>query len=278
MKTLSMAKVMAVAGVMGAVVWANHRPALAQREPGGAPPPPPAESRDGRYRGPTLTVVGTGEAFGKPDRAVVRIGAVAQSRQAAAAQQEVSETVTKTIEAIKAVGIDEKAIRTAGVSLHPVYTDFQPRPGAEGQPQEPKISGYRASNSIEVRVDDLSKLGPAIDAGVGTGANTVEGVTFELKDDQPQRKEALKQAAEDARGKAEALAAAMGMELGGVLEVIEGGGQTPPIPFRAGRMALGAEAAMATPIQPGELEVNAAVTITYRLGSEKDTPAREKGD
>jgi uncharacterized protein YggE len=128
---------------------------------------------------------------------VVRLGAVAQSAQAGDAQKLVAETVAKTIDAVKKLGIDEKSIRTAGVSLTPVYTDFQPRPGQ--QQQEPRISGYRASNTIEVRLDDLAKLGPVIDTGVSTGANNVEGVDFQLKDDGPQRKAALKQAATDAR-------------------------------------------------------------------------------
>jgi uncharacterized protein YggE len=225
-----------------------------------------------------LTVTGTGEAFGTPDRAVVRLGAVAQSAQAAEAQKLVSEIVTKTTDAVKELGIDEKSIRTAGVSLSPVYSDFQPRPGQQ-QPQEPRISGYRASNTIEVRLDDLKKLGPVIDAGVTTGANNVEGVDFQLKDDGPQRKAALKQAATDARGKAEALADAMGMRLGPVIEVIEGGaGGGWPIPL-ARRAPMLAEAFTAgTPVQPGQLQITASVTITYRLtpsdrgGAEKPAP------
>jgi uncharacterized protein YggE len=218
---------------------------------------------------PTLTVSGTGEAFGAPDRAVVRLGAVAQAPQAADAQKQVGEIVARTIDALKQLGIDEKAIRTAGVSLSPVYTDFQPpRPAQQQQPpQEPKISGYRASNTVEVRLDDLTKIGPVIDAGIGTGANNVEGVEFQLKDDAPQRKAALKQAAGDARGKAEALAEAMGMRLGGAIEVIEGGvGGWPPIPFaRRGGAMLAEAMAAGTPIQPGQLQITASVTITYRL-------------
>jgi uncharacterized protein YggE len=217
---------------------------------------------------PTLTVSGTGESFGTPDRAIVRLGAVAQSAQAGDAQKLVGETVAKTIDAVKQLGIDEKSIRTAGVSLTPVYADHHPRPLQPGQPQEPqepRISGYRASNTLEVRLDDLSKLGPVIDAGVATGANNVEGVEFQLKDDGPQRKAALKQAASDARGKAEALADAMGMRLGPVIEVIEGGVAGGPIPM-ARRAMLAESFAVSTPEQPGQLQVTASVTITYRLG------------
>jgi uncharacterized protein YggE len=240
--------------------------ALAQPA-GPVPPPAPERERRGRMDGPTLTVTGTGEDFGKPDRAVVRLGAVAQAEQAAEAQKLVGDIVAKTIDAIKQLGIDEKSIRTAGVSLSPVYTDHQPRPlqpGQPQQPQEPRISGYRASNTLEVRLDDLARIGPVIDAGVATGANNVEGVDFQLKDDGPQRKAALKQAATDARGKAEALADAMGMRLGPVIEVIEGGGAGRPIPM-ARRAMLAESFAVSTPVQPGQLQVTASVTITYRL-------------
>jgi uncharacterized protein YggE len=253
-------------GLVGILMLADA--ALAQPRPAGpVPPPAPERERLGRGDEPTLTVVGTGEAFGTPDRAVVRLGAVAQSSQAAEAQKLVGEIVTKTIDAVKQLGIDEKSIRTAGVSLTPVYTDQHLRPLQPGQPQEPqepRISGYRASNTLEVRLDDLSRLGPVIDAGVATGANNVEGVDFQLKDDGPQRKAALKQAATDARGKAEALADAMGMRLGPVIEVIEGGGPGRPIPM-ARRAMLAESFAANTPVQPGQLQVTASVTITYRL-------------
>jgi len=270
----SRARVVLSFGLVALLLLADA--SLAQPRPDGpVPPRPPERERRGRMDEPTLTVSGNGEAFGTPDRALVRLGAVAQSAQAGDAQKLVGETVAKTIDAVKKLGIDEKSIRTAGVSLTPVYTDQQPRPGQE-QPQEPRISGYRASNTIEVRLDDLAKLGPVIDAGVATGANNVEGVDFQLKDDGPQRKAALKQAATDARGKAEALAEAMGLRLGPVIEVTEGGAVGRPIPMA--RHAMLAESfAPNTPVQPGQLEVTASVTITYRLAPpDRGAPDAEK--
>ena len=110
--------------------------ALAQPAGPVPPPPPPERERRGRMDEPTLTVTGTGESFGTPDRAVVRLGAVAQATQAADAQKQVAEVVAKTVEAVKQLGVDEKNIRTAGASVTITYR-LQPgdrAPGGGGKP------------------------------------------------------------------------------------------------------------------------------------------------
>jgi uncharacterized protein YggE len=214
---------------------------------------------------PLLTVTGSGHSEATPDRATVRIGAVAQAKQANEAQEKVNGIVVKTIEAIKELGIDEKAIRTAGLSVSPVYSNPPQQPmEREGINPNPHITAYRAANVVEVRVDDLSKLGQVIDAGVASGANNIDGVDFSLKDEGPQRREALARAARDAREKAEALAEAMSLRLEGVQEVTEGGVNVmPPRPY-FGRAAMAAEA-VSTPVEPGEIRTDASVTVSYRV-------------
>ncbi len=213
--------------------------------------------------GPTLSVTGEAQVSARPDRAVVVLGAIAQSEQADAAQQQINQIMTRAIAAVRDAGIAEEQIQTAGLSLYPVYTDHQPR--AMQNAQEPRIIGYRASNTVRVTVDDLAAIGRVIDAGIKAGANQLQGVTFELKDDTAQRAEALKQAAANARAKATALAAATGVTLESMHGIVEGGVQVIPPPMYRAAPMVAMEAG--TPVQPGQIQVQANVTITYRIAN-----------
>src|SRR6185436_1463463 len=137
----------------------------------------------------TLTVTGNGEATAAPDHAVVRLGAAAQAEEAAAAQTSVNEVMQKALAAIEKVGIAKKSIRTSGLALTPVYS-----PNRADRSSEPRIVAYRAGNTIEVTVEDVKLIGKVIDAGLTAGVNRLEGVTFGLQNDLPQRTLALSKA------------------------------------------------------------------------------------
>jgi hypothetical protein len=117
---------------------------------------------------------------------------------------------------------------------------------------------------LTVRVTDFAKIGPVIDAGVDTGVNNMQGVSFGIIDDTRARLEALRDAAREARAKAEAIASALGIQLGDVLMVNEGGVYTPPMPmYDRGMMAeMKSEGAI---VSPGQLDVNANVTIRFAI-------------
>jgi len=145
--------------------------------------------------------------------------------------------------------------------LTPVYAPRSPE-----SRDAPRIVAYNASNTVTVRLDDLSLVGPVIDAGLKAGANQLEGVQFGLRNELPSRQQALKQAVSEARGKAEAMAEALRVNLGDVLEVSEGPSISPR--FEAplsGRVFAAAQADVATPVSPGQLDVTATVTIRYRI-------------
>lgn len=216
-----------------------------------------------RLRPPTLTVSGQAESSARPDQAILRLGTVAQAEQASAAQERVSAVMTQAIDAIKALGVKDESISTIGLSLHPVYAAHHPRPG-EVQPVEPRIVGYRASNSIQVRLDDLNLVGTVVDAGVTAGANQIENLSFGLKDDTAARSAALRDASHRARAKADTIAEAMNVRIDSVLEINEGGVQVFPHRYEmAGRGVAAMDAG--TPIQPGQVQVQALVTVTYRI-------------
>jgi uncharacterized protein YggE len=214
----------------------------------------------------TLTVTGTGEVMAAPDQAFVRLGAIAQSEEAGAAQADVSSIVEKAVSAIQKAGIPRRSIRTTGLTLTPVYSSGSSK---ADRPGEPRIVGYRAANIIEVTSANLELVGKVIDAGLTAGANRLEGVSFSLQDDLPQRTAALTKAVEEASAKAQTMARALDVTLGSVREVIEGGVHILRQEQFAMRGRAMAADGMQTPVEPGEIRIQATVTIHYDLGSGK---------
>ncbi len=233
--------------------------ALALAAPLGAQAPRPGGGEMKEMDYPILTVSGTGQARVAPDQATVRLGVLAQATTAREAQTQVNRSAQAVLDAIRKAGIPPERIQTIGLSLNPQY--------AQGRPdQGPRITGYQASNTVTVLVEDLSKVGPVIDAGLTSGANNLDGVDFGLRNDAAARAAALTDAVGSARIKAEALARALRVKLVEIVEVAEGGVSIspPPSPFR-GRMAVAAEAMTATPVSAGEVGVEASVTVRWRI-------------
>jgi uncharacterized protein YggE len=211
---------------------------------------------------PMLSVSGTGEARVAPDEATVRLGVVAQAPTARAAQEQVNRTANAVLEAIRKQGIEAEDIQTSGLSLSPMYS--QGRPDAEER--APRITGYQANNTVTIRVEDLTKVGPIIDAGLGAGANNLEGVVFGLRNDEAARRAALADAVREARAKAEALAQALKVQLAGIVDVTEGGISVYPPPYpKVGRVAMAEFSQADTPVSAGQVGVEASVTIRYRI-------------
>jgi uncharacterized protein len=208
---------------------------------------------------PVLTVSGSGQSHAAPDEATVRLGVLAQATTAREAQDRVNRTAGAILDALRKLGIPAERIQTSNLNLGPQY--------AQGRSEAaPRITGYQASNSVSVRIDDLAKVGPVIDAGLAAGANNLDGVEFGLRDDGAARAAALTDAVRSARGKAEALALALKVRLVEIVEVAEGGvAISQPQPFRGRAMAMASEAMAATPVAAGEVGVDANVTVRWRI-------------
>jgi hypothetical protein len=243
----------AVAAVAAAVAAAAEAPAQEAR---------PME----RTWTPVVSVSGTGEVRQAPDEATVRLGVTAQAENARQAQSQANEIANRILEAVTALGVERSAIQTSRLMLDPVYSQPGPEERRGDRPWEPRIVGYRASNVVSVTLADLARVGPVIDAAVGAGANEVQGVDFRLRNDAPARQQAVRRAIEDARGTASAIADALGVTLGPVLEAREGGAQvlSPQMDVRAYRQEAMAVSAP-TPVSPGEVEIFARVEVTYRI-------------
>lgn len=201
---------------------------------------------------PLITVTGNGQVMADPDEATVRLGVTKQAATAADAQNQANQVMQGLLSRIEGLGIQERDIRTTRLMVNPVYSQTG---------TVPTIVGYRASSLISVRLTDFVLVGKVIDASIAVGGNTLEGVSFGLRNDLPSRLEALQEAAVEAKAKAEALAEALGVKLGALYEVVEGGASWSPMPGM--EMARGAVAGTPTPVEPGQITVTASVTVKY---------------
>ena len=130
--------------------------------------------------------------------------------------------------------------------------------------RSPKITGYQASNTVQIMVNDLDLLGKVIDAASDSGANNINGVSFSLKDDSTVRNQALAEASAKARASAEAIAKALNVHIVSVLSAETA--ETPMVrPMNRSFTAMAMQAAAPTPIEPGDLDIQSTVTVTLEV-------------
>jgi len=202
-----------------------------------------------------VIVTGEGRVKATPDQAWITIGAESRSKVSKEAQQRNAEAMTAVQQKIAGFGVPKEAIRTTAIDLQ-VEFDY-----ANGK-QTPR--GYVARNTIEVRIDDLAKLGDVLDAVVGSGATTIHGLRFDVKQREQLELSALQAGVKQALAKAQAIATGAGRAVDRVLKVEESfTGQDGPRPMMMERAFAKADAS--TPVAAGELEIRAQVRVTVAI-------------
>jgi uncharacterized protein len=207
---------------------------------------------------PTISITGEGRVEVAPDMATVTLGVTSEGDTARAALDANNAAIAAVIDRLKAAGIEGRDAQTSGLSLGPRYDYSRTNPDGSQQ-----INGYVASNLVTVRVRALGQVGGVLDAAVTDGANTLNGLSFGLADATEPTDAARGEAVADARRKAELLTAAAGVKLGRILSIAEQGAFLPPVPMPMAEAAFGKAASV--PVEAGELEVSAAVTIVFEL-------------
>jgi len=208
--------------------------------------------------GPVVVMSGEATVKRVPDRAWVQITAESRARSPREAQKLNADAMSSVVQKLKGAGLAADALQTRGYELQPEY-DY-----ANGRQT---LRGYLARNSVEVRVDDLPRVGEIVDLAVTAGATSVGNVRFDLKDKAAAEREALRLAVEDARRRAEAAAAGAGLKVERIVRIEEHRVTVapPPRPMAMAMRAEGAQAAAEPPIEAGELELKAIVTLTAAI-------------
>ena len=206
---------------------------------------------------PSISTSAVGETSVVPDRAMISVAVESQGQTAAAAGAENAQLQTKVIDAVKAVGVAAAQIRTSGYNVFPEYTQAT---GGKG----PRISGYRAHNTVQVEVRNLESVGKVIDAVLSAGATNLGGLSLFASNTDAARREALQKAVAKARADAEVAAAAAGGSLGALLE-LSTEPFAPPQPIMVRAAMAEARMAAATPVEAGEMTVHAVVHVRWQF-------------
>jgi uncharacterized protein YggE len=211
-------------------------------------------------------VVASGESRIKvaPDQAWATMSIETRDAKAPEARRLGAAAMTTVFAALKKAGLDSDAVKTVGFSLQPEY-DF-----VNGRQ---RMKGFVVSNQAQVRMDDVSRVADVLDAvgGLSLPASStvrIADLRFDLKERLSVERDALRAAVADAMGRAKAMASGAGLSLGRTLHIEEGGnevvtkyGQEPFLMARAGA----ADASVATPITPGDIEIRARVSVTVEI-------------
>ena len=214
-----------------------------------------AEQRDAA---PLLDVIVTsGEAVLKraPDRAFITVTVETRAKNPRDAQRLNAEAMTAVQQRLTQARVAREAVRTLGYDLQQEF-DFT---GGRRTPRE-----FVARNAVEVRVDDIARVGELLDVAVQGGATSIGGVRFDLQDREKAEREALRLAVVDARTRADAAAAGAGRSIDRVVKV-EDAREGPIVTMARPMLMEKAADAAQTPVEPGLVEIRARVTLTAAM-------------
>ena len=212
-------------------------------------PPPAANPRQ-------VTVIGSGQVQGVPDTLTADVGIEFTAPDVTTAMNQTNDRQQAVINALVGAGMDRKNIRTTAVTLQPQYSNPEPAGTAT-------ITGYRATNAIQVKIhptDTASKM-LALIVSTGGDATRISSVSYSIADDSQLVKDARARAFQDAKNRADQYAQLSGLRLGKVLSISEATGSTPT----AGAPPAPPRAAFAVPLEPGQQTVSFSVAAVWEL-------------
>jgi uncharacterized protein YggE len=202
----------------------------------------------------TISMTGHGEVRTAPDMVTVDAGVITSAATAAGALAANTARMKGVFAALEKLGVPDKNIQTTNFSVSPQYTN-----GENNSPR--RLTSYQVSNDVSLRLEDVSKLGTALDALVTAGANQMNGISFDIRQPAPLLEQARTGAVADARSRAETYAKAAGVTLGPILSISEGGNEAPRPMYRMAASFAGAPA----PVAAGEQSVTADVSVVWEI-------------
>jgi uncharacterized protein YggE len=204
-------------------------------------------------RPPFVSATGRASVFATPDQVKIDATVTADGMTAQAATAQNATVMNALLAALRNVIGPSGDIKTINFNVYPVYRN--------APSQAPMITGYSASNTVEVTLTGTSLIGPVIDTASQNGATSIGSLQFSLKDSDPARVQALKLATQQAKGHADSMAAGMGKVVGNIISIQESAGTPAPIYYSLAPGAAGAS----TTVMPGTLEIQATVVLEAEL-------------
>jgi hypothetical protein len=219
-----------------------------------------AQVQENRTFTRSISVTGEGEAYGKPDLAEINAGVQTSADTVIRASQQNQAVLERIIQALEQQDIDEKDVQTANYSIWAEQDYRGPR-----ESDKPRITGYRVSNIVHVKVREIANVGDVLAAVTNAGANSINGIHFSVEDADALEAEARKVAMADARARAESLASLAGVELGEVLAISMSRAPGFPQPYAARAMEMADASAPVPGISPGQQSVTVNIDVTFAI-------------
>ncbi len=215
------------------------------------------ETKDGIVN--SISVSSTGEVTVMPDVGYISLGIETKKEDVKDAEEENSKIMNDIMDSLKDFDIEESDIKTVGYNIYPQYEEYN----------DEKPSAYAVYNTVQVTVKKLEDMSDIIDAAVSAGANRTNSISFDVLDREESYNEALKNAVENARARAEVLAEASGLKIVGVLTVSES--SSSPRYYYADTMSYAKAESMdggyAPSISTGDMEISASVYVTFEVAN-----------
>jgi hypothetical protein len=235
----------------------------------------------------TITISGDGEVYKTPDLAVMNFSVVSEGKTVAVAMADNTKKMNAIVDVAKSLGVAEKDLQTSGFNINPRYdyvkTSVSSTPTAVSASPEIALasvdesvyypngkrilSGYDITQTLTVKMRDLTKIGQVIQEVTAAGANQVGDLQFTLDDPDTAQAEARKIAIDKAKEKAKVLAVQLGVKLVRILNYSDGG-YNPVYLNYAKAVSMDSAAgggAVAPSIQTGENKITANVSISYEI-------------
>jgi uncharacterized protein YggE len=224
-----------------------------------AAPLAPATAQAGdspaRFSATTLQLSAYGEVSVPPDMATLTLGVETTAATAVEASRANAGRMSQVVAAVKASGVPDRDIQTAQLSLSPQYAYEAGHP--------PRLTGYQASNQVNVVTHDLAKLGRVADFATGAGATNLGQISLGLANPVAAENSARVAAVKALEDKASLYAQATGYRITRLINLTEGEGFTPISPRPMMAMAKTVEAP--TPIEAGQVKVRIDITGEFEL-------------
>jgi uncharacterized protein YggE len=205
----------------------------------------------------TVNVDGRAEIVAPPDKATIRMGVEARAPTVEGARDQVSEIVARFLKLTRALAIPDEQVSTAAAIVRPDY-DWNP------QTRERRLLGYMVTRELVVELTDLERLGQLTESALELGINQVNPPVLDTSRRTELERQALAEAARDARDRARALAEALGGTLGDVRTLQAGSSFGPPMPMARGMLAAEADSGGET-YQAGQITIAGSVSASFDL-------------
>lgn len=206
----------------------------------------------------SISINGEAAISAKPDVAYVSIGVENAGKVATEVLAANSKTTGDVLAALKAAGIDAKDLQTSGFTVQPQI--LRPQSSSlSSSDDSPSITGYTVGNTVNVTLHDLPRLGDVLDKAVTAGANSIDGIQFDVSNPSQLLDDARKAALADARRKAEIYANASGLKLGKLVELSENTGPVGGPVYRTKMVQA------AVPIESGANTLNVTVSARFEF-------------